>query len=254
MYYLSVGAIFKNESHSLKEWITHYLHHGVEHFYLINDNSSDNSVDVIKEYVDANIVTLFNVEEPYYLGRQRTLYNRHILPRFNSKETTWLLMVDIDEYVWSPIDINISNVLKHLEQFGQLQVRETIFGSNGHISQPNYLVKYFTKRVNDYSKNERYKYFVNSDYEFTSLNLHHADFYNTNFVTDNTKFIVIDKSYFKMNHYNCQSQEFWNNVKCSRGDADHYRVRNPEDFSFFDVNEVEDFELYNQNKCLYNED
>ena len=253
MYYLSVGAIFKNESHSLKEWIKHYLHHGVEHFYLINDNSTDNSVDVIKEYVDANIVTLFNVEEPYYLGRQRALYNRHILPHFNSKETRWLLMVDIDEYVWSPIDINISNVLKHLEQFGQLQVRETIFGSNGHINQPNYLVKSFTKRVNDYSKNERYKFFVNSDYDFTSLNLHHADFFNTNYVTDNTKFIVINKNYFVMNHYNCQSQEFWNNVKCTRGDADNYRVRSPQDFSYFDVNEVEDFELYNQNKCLYDE-
>ena len=39
-YYFSVGAVFKNESHSIKEWICHYLHHGAEHFYLINDNKS----------------------------------------------------------------------------------------------------------------------------------------------------------------------------------------------------------------------
>jgi hypothetical protein len=37
-YYLSVGAIFKNESMILKEWIEHYLHHGFEHIYLINEN------------------------------------------------------------------------------------------------------------------------------------------------------------------------------------------------------------------------
>jgi glycosyltransferase involved in cell wall biosynthesis len=104
-YNLSVGAIFKNESHSIKEWIMHYLHHGVEHFYLINDNSTDNFMEILQEYIDKDIVTLFNVDEPYYLGRQRNLYNRHILPLL--KESKWLLMVDLDEYVWSKLDINL---------------------------------------------------------------------------------------------------------------------------------------------------
>jgi glycosyltransferase involved in cell wall biosynthesis len=79
-FYFSVGAIFKNEALILKEWIEHYLYHGAEHFYLINDNSDDNSLEVIQEYIDKNLITLFNVNEEYYLGRQRNLYNRHILP------------------------------------------------------------------------------------------------------------------------------------------------------------------------------
>ena len=45
MYKLSVGSIFKNESQGIKEWIEHYLNHGVEHFYLINDNSNDNYLE-----------------------------------------------------------------------------------------------------------------------------------------------------------------------------------------------------------------
>ena len=109
-YKLSIGSMFKNESHSIREWIRHYLLHGVEHFYLINDNSTDNFMEQIKEYVDLNIITLFNVDEPYYLGRQRNLYNKHILPI--AKETQWLLMVDLDEYVWSKLDVNLVNVLK----------------------------------------------------------------------------------------------------------------------------------------------
>ena len=52
MYKLSVGALFKNEASILKEWIEHYLHHGVEHFYLINDNSTDNFLDVLQPYVE----------------------------------------------------------------------------------------------------------------------------------------------------------------------------------------------------------
>ena len=59
-----------------------------------------------------------------------------------------------------------------------------------------------------------------------------------------------------MNHYNCQSREFWDDVKCTRGDSDHYAKRTPttdtnSGFFFFDVNETEDLELLEQNKILY---
>ena len=59
-YTLSVGAIFKNEEHCIVEWIEHYLHHGVDHFYLIDDSSADSSVEKCKPYIEKGIVTLFN--------------------------------------------------------------------------------------------------------------------------------------------------------------------------------------------------
>jgi len=251
-YYLSVGAIFKNESHSIKEWIRHYLHHGVEHFYLINDNSSDNFMKIIQEYIDKNIITLFNVYEPYYLGRQRNLYNRHILPLI--KESKWLLMVDMDEYVWSKMEVNLTNILKNCEKLSQIQICETPFGSNGHIKQPKYIVKSFTKRKSDLSDSGRLKYLVNSSYEFTSLNIHHATYLNENdkkTPEGKDKFLKLYREYITVNHYCCQSVEFWNNVKCTRGDADDYLVRNYDDFKLYDINDVEDLELYNQNLSLY---
>jgi hypothetical protein len=249
-YYLSVGAMFKNESHSIKEWIMHYLHHGAEHFYLINDNSSDNFMEIIQEYIDNGIVTLFNDNEPYYLGRQRNLYNKHILPRI--KETKWLLMVDMDEYVWSKMDVNLSNVLKICENLAQIQIRQTLFGSNGHITQPKFLVKSFTKKENENPSEGKVKYFINNSYEFSSLNIHHANFVDETLTTDYSKFMIIDRNYFKMNHYCCQSIDFWNEVKCTRGDGDNYLTRTPECFHNYDVNEIEDLELYNQNLALYN--
>ena len=54
-----------------------------------------------------------------------------------------------------------------------------------------------------------------------------------------------------MNHYCCQSLDFWNNVKCTRGDGDHYLVRTMEHFKENDINEVDDFDLYKQNEMLY---
>ena len=249
MYKLSVGSIFKNELDSIKEWIEHYINHGVEHFYLINDNSNDNFLEIIQEYIDQNIITLFNVNEPYYLGRQRNLYNRCILP--NISETKWLLMCDIDEYIWSPKDINLCNVLKECEGLGQIQIHQILFGSNGHIAQPKYTVKEFTKRrLNNY-EDKKYKYIVNSSYEFSSLNVHHADFINKDYIGDIQKFIIINTDYFVMNHYCCQSQDYWNNIKCTRGDADSYLTRTPSDFAHIDTNEIEDLQLFNQNLQLF---
>jgi hypothetical protein len=249
-YYLSVGAIFKNEAHILKEWIEHYLFHGVEHFYLINDNSHDNFLNTIQEYIDNDIITLFNVNEPYYLGRQRNLYNRHILP--NISETQWLLICDLDEFIWSQKDINLGNVLKiYFQNMAQIQIHQFLFGSNGHIKQPKYVVKEFTKRRINYIDDKKYKYIVNSSYDFTSLNIHHAEFKNKDYINDLTKFIIINPEYFVNNHYNCQSQEFWNSIKCTRGDCDNFLKRTSESFKIFDINEIDDLQLYNQNLNLF---
>ena len=247
MYTLSVGALFKNESHSIKEWIMHYLHHGVEHFYLINDNSTDDFMPILQPYIDEGKITLFHVIEDYYLGRQRNLYNRFILPRI--KETKWLLMVDIDEYVWSKQRINLCEILQECEELGQIQLRESLFGSNGHITQPRTIVNSFTKRCAEYRKG-KFKYFVHSKYEFSSLNIHHADFVNSEYMHDCSKIIINFPQYFIMNHYNCQSREFWETVKCTRGDSDHYVTRLPEHFHLYDINEVDDFELLEQNKSI----
>ena len=43
-YNLSLIAIFKNESHILKEWIEHYINEGVDKFYLIDNGSTDNYI------------------------------------------------------------------------------------------------------------------------------------------------------------------------------------------------------------------
>ena len=254
-YYFSVGAIFKNESHSIKEWIRHYLHHGTEHFYLINDNSSDNFMEIIQEYIDTNIVTLFNVNEPYYLGRQRNLYTRHILPTV--KETKWLLIVDLDEYAWSRCHVNLTSILKNNEHLSQIQISETLFGSNGYIKQPKNIVKSFTKRKSDLSDHGRLKYFVNTSYDFSHLNVHSATYSNKAdliALDGSDTFINIFREYITFNHYCCQSLDFWNNIKCKRGDADDYLVRSLEDFKSYDLNEVEDFELYNQNLSLFDDD
>lgn len=250
MYKLSVFSMFKNETHCLKEWIEHYIFHGVEHFYLINDNSDDNFLDVLTPYIEKGIVTLFNARWDYYLGRQKDIYNFYVLPRI--KESKWLLMVDMDEFMWSPREIDMKKILDMCNGIGQIQVEHTLYGSNGCVKQPKYLVQSFTKRSIEEPTTlpvGNRKYFINNDFEFTSLNAHHATFLNKK--DELEKFILLGKEYFIMNHYNCQSSDFWNEVKCKRGDSDNYSVRTPEDFNKLDLNEVEDLGLFNQNSSIF---
>ena len=81
------------------------------------------------------------------------------------------------------------------------------------------------------------------------MNIHHATFLNKK--DELEKFILLDKEYFIMNHYNCQSRNFWSEVKCTRGDADNYLIRKQEDFNALDLNDVEDLGLFNQNFSLF---
>jgi hypothetical protein len=245
MYKLSVGALFKNEATILKEWIDHYLYHGVEHFYLINDNSTDNFLDVLRPYIDKSQVTLFTTKWDYYTGRQRDMYNSFILPRI--KETKWLLMVDIDEYLWSPKDINLNTVLDICGHFSQIQIRDVLFGSNGHIEQPPSVVKGFTMR--QIYPRSHLKYIINCDFSFASLNVHHASAVDAKHM-EPSYFVILDHEYFILNHYSCLSRQYWLENKCVRGDSDNYRIRTLDDFNKLDVNEIEDLRLCEQNYVI----
>lgn len=248
MYYLTVGAIFKNESHSLREWIEHYLFHGVEHIYLINDASTDNYKEILNPYIEKGQLTLYNANWDRHKLRQSCMYGHYILPHL--KETQWLLMVDLDEFMWSPRAIDLRILLKHMEGLCQIQVEHTLFGSNGHKEQPSSIVTGFTRRsIDQPSQNPGLrKYFVNSNFPISYLNIHHAT--QTNKEDELHNFKCLGPEYFILNHYNCQSRDFWNNIKCTRGDADEYRVRTPEDFAAIDQNDIEDTRLLEQNRPI----
>ena len=46
-WFLVVVSVFKNEADVLKEWIEHHLWQGVEHFYLVDNGSTDDYMRAI---------------------------------------------------------------------------------------------------------------------------------------------------------------------------------------------------------------
>jgi hypothetical protein len=247
VYKLAVGALFKNEAAVMKEWIEHYLFHGVEHFYLIDDGSTDAGVDILRPYVLRGLVTLFSTAGcGYYLGRQRDLYNRLVLPRLKAGDMEWLLMVDLDEFVWSPAYVDLRVPLAAAGHIGQIQIEHTLFGSAGLVESPPSVVGAYVRRAAEMpTRNPGLrKYFVNSRFSITSLNVHHASFEH---LSDEKNHFILDETCFRLNHYCCQSREFWSSIKCTRGDVNNWRVRTMADFDEVDLNDVEDLGLRSQN-------
>jgi hypothetical protein len=75
MFTFVVCSVFKNESHILEEWINHYLLHGVDHFYLVNDFSTDNFLSIIEKYKEK--ITLYHNDIiTENVGRQCLIYEK----------------------------------------------------------------------------------------------------------------------------------------------------------------------------------
>lgn len=255
MFYLTIGAIFKNESHILNEWIQHYLFHGIQHIYLINDNSTDDFMTILQPYIDNGNITLYNCNsDDKYVGVQDSKYN-HFFQK-HLCETFWFGIFDLDEFLYSPDSVDIKNILQDNENEYLLHINWVNFGSSGFIEQPNNVVSNFVFRgYYNSTKNgpngryNSYKSIVKTNGRI-QLGIH-THTYNNKTVGKNISF-DISNTPLLINHYAIQSQNFWENIKMTRGDVNHWYdkqgwERNIQLFRDIDTNDVCDERLKNQN-------
>jgi hypothetical protein len=265
-YYLSIGAIFKNEEIVIKEWLEHYLYHGVQHFYLINDYSTDNFIKILKPYIQNGLITLFDNDIEQIRGRQSLSYNKF----FKSilQETKWLAILDIDEYLYSPLEIDLKKILINYENYSQIIVNWVWFGSNGLIKQPKSIVESFIKRApinyktvsltpdNGYQLNDTCgnKGILNTDFNILNIGIHGHSSSNDKIINLSWK-SSLENPILLNNHYALMSQEYWREIKMKRGDVNCWFKTLDRDMDYFetwDINHVEDKRLYEQNKILFN--
>ena len=130
-YNVCICAIFKNEGKYLKEWIEFHKIIGVEHFYLYNNNSTDNYKDVLKPYIEDGVVDL--IDWP----RQQAQIPAYIdcVKRFRDT-TKWIGFIDIDEYIVPKKDDSIYDFLKKFNQKrGSVVLYWKVFGTSGRMDR-----------------------------------------------------------------------------------------------------------------------
>ncbi len=236
--YLSIVSIAKNEGPYIKEWIEYHKLVGVERFYFYDNESTDNTREVLEPYIQDGTV-IYN----YIKGKclQVPAYIDAIVKYKN--QTRWMAIIDLDEYIVPTEKDNIPDFLKDYEKYPAVGLNWVMFDSNGHktkpISEGGLVTANYTRVMKNYDcrTNCHIKSIVDPKKVIAIYNPHYAE-YEKNQYAVNENFEVIygvftnshSSQKIRINHYHSKSKEEYIQ-KTQRGNADSTVKR-----TFFDTN------------------
>lgn len=214
---LSLVLIVKNGAEYIKEWIEFHRIVGVDHFYIYDNESTDNLKEQLSEYINNGIVTY-----TYWPGNivQLSAYNDAI--KKYKYTTKYLGFIDSDEYI-VPVECeNIVNIIEDIfskyKNCGGIGINWRMYGSSFHEKKVKGLVL------------ENYKYRAEDEYV---ENRHIKTVCNPRLVKG---FFVQSHSLTYIEPYHCVSEygeliegPFFDS-KCSRIRINHYHLKSKEDY------------------------
>ena len=258
LYDLAVVAILKNEGKYLREWLDYHLVAGVDHFYLYDNDSTDNQAEVAKPYVEAGLVDY--IPAPGKLMHM-VVYN-NVVKKFKF-QCRYMAFIDGDEFIYPKTNRGIAEVIDEIlsrdPNAAGLAINWQCFGSNGQ-DKADYsrgVLERFTRRapkdcliplgeghpglnaqVKTIANPREIKFWIIPHYPIYFEGVYSVN-ENGGIVQMFNKPVTVEK--IALNHYRCMSrEEYFNRAK--RGDAgrlDNSRY-NEEIFNKTDRNEVFD--------------
>jgi len=144
MYFFSIIVYFKNESSSILEWVLHYKNWGVDHIYMIDNGSEDDYDTIIEPFIKEGFITLW--KEPNI--NQTWGYNKYM--SILKKETIWLGVFDMDEYLYTKKGKNIKTILKRFSpSLTLIMIQMKIFYPGTFQSPSSMIETNIEKKCND---------------------------------------------------------------------------------------------------------
>jgi glycosyltransferase involved in cell wall biosynthesis len=251
-YFLGLAAIMKNEGTILREFVAHYRNQGVQHFYFINNDSTDDTVDILKDLEAEGVVTAFHDASKHSHVRLLNTYFPIAI-----EECEWIVNVDLDEFMYTRTDGGLAHFLHTHVPHDVMCVYAPwkMFGSSGHITQPASVINGFTRRTpcqNTLIKSitrssamlefDIHTHQMRSNKAMNGLGMVHdlTSCFQPNTEEMNTGSVL------QLNHYPIQSFDWFKRVKMTRGDA-----RDPTIDTF---RNEEYFHRYNENNTVIDEE
>lgn len=241
-YYLAVCAIAKNEGPYFKEWIEWHLSQGVEKFYIYDNESTDETKEVLAPYIESGVV-----EYNYFPGRKRQLpayddcFERHRL------DARWIAVIDLDEFIVPVQDKSIPDFLHRMEGAAVVEVNWLCYGSGGAKTKTDgSVMQRFRKHsLADHKLNTHVKSIADPRQVCTMIGCHEAARISGkpldpsgNVITTHWGDRKPQQDVIKINHYAIKSYEEFL-AKRARGRA---RINSVRDFSYFDQYDLNDIE------------
>ena len=239
---LAVVSIMKNEGQYLKEWLDFHILVGVNKFYLYDNESDDNTKEVLKPYIERGIV-----EYTYWPGKAQQMISYKDAVDRHSNDVRWMAFIDLDEFVFPVKYHNIVDFLMSLPRFEALILGWMIYGSSGKLKKEDGLVIERFKHHAD--KTWGVKSIVNPRMMVKMTNPH--TFFVAGFTIDENgrKLGFIDQTnnppscdLIRCNHYVTKSYEEFIS-RCSKGDACSSNIKDSPKFKA-----QQRFDIHNRNE------
>jgi len=242
-FYLAVCAIAKNEGNYFEEWIEWHRKKGVEKFYIYDNESSDNTKEILAPYVESGLVDYI-----VWPGMKQQLMAYDDCLEKNRLDARWIAFIDLDEFIVPVKDNSIPKFLERLEKSSAVEINWLIYGSGGaQKKEVGGVMERFTRHsLPDHFSNRYVKSIVDPRRVFSFIGCHevarmsgqtvdsHGSPVKKHFLKREPQHDVI-----RINHYAVKSyNEFLE--KRARGRARALSVRGLEYFDFYDLNDIQD--------------
>lgn len=251
---LAFVLIAKNEAPYIEEWINFHHKHGVSHFIIYDNESTDNFHEVLKPYIASGLVSY-----QFLPGKARQMDAYNIALHNFRHKFKYMGFIDADEFVYlrNSADGNgnlyefIDKFMKSHKNAGGIAINWCIFGSSGHITKPEggVLENYTMCAEDNFTVNLHIKTICDPQKVLGFNNVHYPiycrGFRNLN---ENGKIVrgpiaqEVHFSKIRINHYFTKSREEYK-AKKNRGRADTNTIRLIEDFDIYDKNDIHDTEI-----------
>lgn len=132
---LAACLMFKDSASYLEEWLRFHEEVGFDHFYLYDNDSSDDYRDVIQPWLNADKITL----HPWPGIAQILPAIEHCLETYR-EDCNWLAFLDDDEFLFPVKEQNLTEALSCYSNYAGVAVCWLLFGSSGFRSRPEGLV------------------------------------------------------------------------------------------------------------------
>ncbi len=229
---LSIAAIFQDEARFMKEWLDFHLSVGVEHFYLYNNNSTDDYMHVLKPYIKSGLVEL--IQWPGTKNRGRwTHFTYHV--QVNAYEdaiercenvTKWLALIDLDEFIVPVCGLSIPEILEeHFSHDSGICVNWQCYGTSNIFKiepEEKSIKNLLYKMRKNHPKNHYCKSIVNPRRVKKVVDPHYVEYKAFYYHVDTNKNryhhpgsrVLIDK--LRINHYWTRDEYYLYQVKIPR--------------------------------------
>ncbi|NGX27374.1 MAG: hypothetical protein K940chlam6_01308 [Chlamydiae bacterium] len=204
---------------------------GVEHFYLFNNLSDDQYLEVLEPYVQQGIVELFEwnfvpKEHKNWTKVQCGAYNTLI--KSQGSETFWLAIIDIDEFIVPIKKQDLKDFLKGYERYAGLGINWQNYGTSGvyRIPENQTQIGTLTKRAPEKLDRNRFVKSIFQPKKIKNVKKPHHCIYKKGWfhVTENKKPFAENKSLtdsvsvnkIRINHYTYHDEEFFYTEKRRR--------------------------------------